>query len=168
MQVINIHKRIINQSIEKVSPLLKSLATKEDLIWPYEKWPAIRFKEGLQVGSKGGHGTIKYTIIEFNEGESVTFQFSKPKGFNGIHKFMIVAMTKDVTEIRHEIRTSASWNSYIMWVFVIRWLHDALIEDAFDKVESHFIKSTKVTRHNLWVRFLREVYKRKTFLTSQS
>ena len=78
MQVINIHKRTIQQPKEKVSLLFKTLATDDDLVWPYEKWPAIRFKDGLKVGNMGGHGRIHYTIINFKAGEYIRFQFSKP------------------------------------------------------------------------------------------
>ena len=41
MKVINIHKRIINQPNDQISCLLDTLSTKEDKIWPYEKWPAM-------------------------------------------------------------------------------------------------------------------------------
>ena len=89
MNVINIHKRTIDQPKEKVSQLFKTLATSEDLIWPYENWPAIRFKDGLHIGSKGGHGRVRYSISEFQEGEYIKFQFSKPSGFNGIHELRV-------------------------------------------------------------------------------
>jgi len=44
---------------------------------------------------------------------------------------------------------------------MIRWLHDALIEEAFDKVENYFTGNKKITPYNPWVKFLREAYKRK-------
>ena len=162
MQVINIHKRTINQPKEKLSQLFKTLATSEDLIWPYENWPAIRFKNGLRVGSKGGHGRVRYTIIEFKEGDSIKFQFSKPEGFNGIHEFTVKAITDQSTEIRHVINAKLTFKATILWVFVIRWLHDALLEDAFDKVENYFTPNKKVTTYNFWVKLLREAYKRQS------
>ena len=165
MQVINIHKRTINQPKEKVSQLFKTLASSKDLIWPYENWPAIRFKEGLKVGSKGGHGRIRYTITEFKEGECIRFQFSKPEGFNGTHELKIRTINEDSTEISHEINAELTLKATILWVFVIRWLHDALIEDAFDKVENYFTPNKKVTTYNFWVTLLREAYKRQSFNT---
>ncbi len=163
MQVINIHKRTIHQPIEKVTYLFKTLATYEDLVWPYENWPAIRFKDGLKVGSKGGHGRIRYTIIEFIEGEYIKFQFSKPDGFNGIHELRVNKINESSTEIAHTISAKTTFKATVFWIFVIRWLHDALIEEAFDKVENYFTDTKKVTRYNIWVRLLREVYKRKLF-----
>ena len=74
MKVLNVHSRSINQPIEKIAPLLSSLATNKDKIWPLKKWPSMRFKDGFHEGSRGGHGPVKYFIkklepehlIEFN------------------------------------------------------------------------------------------------------
>ncbi|WP_400080135.1 hypothetical protein [Winogradskyella sp. R77965] len=165
MNAVNIHKRTINQPKEQVSQLINTLATQNDLVWPYENWPAIRFKNGLHVGSKGGHGIVRYSIIEFKEGEHIKFQFSKPDGFNGIHEFKVTAINDQSTELRHEINAKLSFKATLLWVFVIRWLHDALIEDAFDKVENYFSTTKKETKYNFWVKLLREAYKRQSFQT---
>ena len=162
MKVINIHKRTLQEPIEKVSELFMTLATYHDLVWPYENWPAIRFKDGLKVGSKGGHGRIRYTIIDFKEGEFVKFQFSNPKGFNGTHELKIIETLESHTEIIHEIKMHTSLKATFLWVFMIRWLHDALIEEAFDKVENYFACNKKVATYNIWVKFLREAYKIKS------
>lgn len=168
MQVTNIHTRKINQPKEKVSQLFRTLTTKDDLVWPYENWPAIKFKDGLQVGSKGGHGRIRYTIIEFEAGEYIKFQFSKPDGFIGTHELKIETLNKSETEISHVIKVNTSFKATFLWVFVIRWLHDALIEDAFDKVENYYSEEKKAATYNFWVKLLREVYKRKSFQTKHA
>lgn len=165
MKAINIHSRTIGQPMAKVSQLFKTLATQEDLIWPYENWPAIRFKDGLRVGSHGCHGRIRYTIIDFREGEYIKFQFTKPEGFNGTHELKISEIDKNTTEITHEIRMKTTFKASLLWIFVIRWLHDALIEEAFDKVENHFQNNKKKTTYNFWVKQLRTYYKRKAFQT---
>ncbi|MDT0557428.1 hypothetical protein RM697_02130 [Ichthyenterobacterium sp. W332] len=168
MKVVNIHKRQIHQPKEQVSRLFKTLSSANDLVWPYENWPAIRFKDGLRVGSKGGHGRIRYTIIEFIEGERIKFQFTKPDGFNGTHELIINAINDLNTEIIHEIRAETTFKATFFWVFVIRWLHNALIEEAFDKVENYFTETKKERRYNLWVKLLRDVYKRRTFQTKHA
>ena len=168
MNVINIHKRTINQPKEKLSQLFKTLATANDLVWPYENWPAIRFKDGLKVGSKGGHGRVRYTIIEFEAGEFIKFQFTEPKGFIGTHELKIEEIGKNETEISHQIRMNTSLKATFLWFFIIRWLHDALIEDAFDKIENYFSTKKKTTRYNAWVKYLRAAYKRKSFQTKQA
>lgn len=162
MRVINIHKRKIGQPKENVLQLFKTLATTEDKVWPYEKWPAIRFKEGLKIGSKGGHGIVRYTIVSFKEGEHIKFEFTKPDGFFGTHELNIMKLLNNETEISHKIKMNTSFKATILWVLIIRWLHDALIEDAFDKVENQFSTKKKETEHSFWVKLLRNKYKRKS------
>ncbi|WP_299885780.1 hypothetical protein [uncultured Lacinutrix sp.] len=158
MRVVNIHRRKINEPIEKVSCLLKTLSTKDDAIWPYEQWPAIRFEDGIKVGSKGGHGRIRYKIID-NNNQGITFQFISPEGFVGTHQLAINSIHENKTEIIHEIKMTTYKKATLLWLIVIRWLHDALIEDAFDKVESYYSLEKKITPYNLWVRVLRFLYK---------
>lgn len=165
MRVINSHKRIINQTSKKVSELLHTLATDNDQIWPTKNWPAMRLKDGLKIGSCGGHGQIRYTIIAFEPGSHIKFKFTKPLGFNGTHELNVKAVSDKTSEISHLIQMKTNFKASFLWVFVIRWLHDALIEDAFDKIENHFSEEEKKTNYNLWVDFLRHCYKRKAFQT---
>lgn len=44
----------------------------------------------------------------------------------------------------------------LIWTFAIRILHNALIEDGFDKLENNFSDKQKSTEWNFWVRFLRK------------
>lgn len=165
MRVTNIHKRKIDQPKEDVSKLFKTLATREDKIWPIEKWPAMYFKEGIKVGSKGGHGMIRYKVVSLKKGEHIKFEFTKPDGFYGTHELSIEGISDMTTEIIHEIKMNTSFKATFLWITMIKWLHDALIEDAFDKVENQFLAKNKVTKHNFWVRFLRQMYRRKSFKT---
>ena len=169
MQVTNIHKRKHQQTKDQVVILLKTLATKEDKIWPFENWPAIRFEKELEIGAKGGHGRVSYTIIEFKEGESIKFQFSKPDGFIGTHEFYINELDKNITEITHEINMNTSnLKATLLWLLVVRWLHDALIEDAFDKMENSYSVEKRVATYSLWVKLLRSMYKKQSFNTKHA
>ncbi len=161
MQVLNIHKRIINQPKEKVFKLLDTLSTNADKIWPSKKWPEIRFNEGLKVGSKGGHGAIRYTIIDYIEGEHIKFQFTKPEGFHGTHEFNIIKIDSNTTEFNHIIKMKTSGLATLSWFFAIRWLHDALIEDAFDNAENLFSSKKITTKYSIWVKLLRVYFKAK-------
>nr|WP_321234245.1 hypothetical protein [uncultured Psychroserpens sp.] len=164
MRVINIHKRLIDQPLVEVSKLFQTLATSEDKIWPNANWPAIRFRGGLQEGSIGGHGRIRYTITEFKAGQHIKFQFAKPDGFKGTHELLIKSVSEYSTEISHNITMhTTTFKATLLWVFIIRWLHDALIEEAFDNLENQFSTQKKASKYSLWVTFLREIYKRKSF-----
>jgi hypothetical protein len=165
MRVINVHKRIINQPKIKVSQLFKTLAMPQDQVWPIKSWPAMRFKDGVIIGSKGGHGQIRYTITEFEDGNYIKFEFTKPKGFKGTHELQINSVTEFSSEIVHIISMCTTFKASLLWVFVIRWLHDALIEDAFDNVENHFSEEKKIKNYNVWVKSLRGFYKHKTKLS---
>ncbi len=157
MKVLNIHKRIIHQPKAKVLELLNTLASPNDLVWPKEQWPAMRLDAGLQEGSKGGHGPIGYSISQYIPGKLIVFQFSKPKGFDGIHQFEVIDLGDEQTELVHTIDIKASGIGILSWVLAIRWLHDALVEDAFDKVENYFSEEKKRTEWNSWVKLLRGI-----------
>ncbi|MEW4922736.1 hypothetical protein [Algibacter sp. 2305UL17-15] len=159
MKVTNIHKRKVKQPKHKVSALLKTLSTKEDKIWPIAYWPAIRFDNGLKVGSKGGHGIIRYYIEDHKLGEYIVFRFLSPKGFNGIHKFEIMQIDKENTEIQHSIIMNTEGMAALQWIFMIKWLHDALIENAFDRIENNFSEDKVFTTWNIWVRIWRYILK---------
>ncbi len=162
MKVLNIHKRIISQPKDEVIKLLETLSTESDKIWPKEKWPAMNFKDGIKVGAKGGHGPIRYSVEKYDPNEIIQFRFSKPKGFNGIHKFEINELTDKTTEIRHTIDMNTVGKGTLIWVLAIRSLHNALIEDGFDKLENSFSENRKSSKWSFWVRFMRkQIAKRK-------
>jgi len=155
MKVLNIHYRIINQPKSVVAEFLKTLATKEDKVWPKETWPAMRFKDGLVEGANGGHGPIRYFVKKIMPDESIKFQFTKPTGLMGFHKLEMKEIGENQTEIKHTIDVQTNFVGTLQWNTFIRTLHDALIEDAFDKVENHFSTEKKKTTWSLWVKFLR-------------
>lgn len=161
MRVINIHKRNINQSKTKIGELLDTLATENDMIVATDKWPRVKLDSGLNPNSKGGHGPIKYTVQVYRRNELIQFKFTRPSGFNGIHKFEITGVDASKTEIKHTIDMTVSGKDLLLWAFAIRWLHDAFMEDAFDKVENHLMNSAKRSEWSLWVGFLRMQLKRK-------
>ncbi|CAM1363612.1 conserved hypothetical protein [Tenacibaculum sediminilitoris] len=161
MRVLNIHKRTLNQPKSEVVELLKTLATENDRIWPKEKWPAMRFKEGINVGAKGGHGPIRYSVEKYNPNEIILFRFLKPDGFNGIHKFEIKELSKEKTEIKHTIDMNTVGKGTIIWFLAIHSLHNALIEDGFDKIENNFSENIKTSKWSFWVKLLRRLFTKK-------
>ena len=156
MKVLNVHTRIIQQPKNKVVKLLETLATKNDKIWPKEHWPAMKFKSDLKIGASGGHGPICYEIEIYNPEKIIQFRFLKPKGFNGIHKFEVTQLAYKRTEIKHTIDMITNGSGIFLWLFTIRSLHNALVEDAFDKIENSFSNQQKFTEWNIWVKFLRK------------
>ena len=165
MTVLNIHTRTLNLSKSKVIEILKTLSTENDCIWPNEKWPAMKFKEGIQIGAYGGHGPIQYKVEKYNPSEIIQFRFLKPLGFNGIHKFEINELSSETTGIKHTIDMKTQGKGTFIWVLAILSLHNALIEDAFDKIENKYSEITKLSKWNIWVRIVRFFFTEKKILT---
>lgn len=161
MKVINIHKRKINQPVSELAKLFNTLATDNDMIIANDKWSPMKLDKGLQVGSKGGHGQIKYFVTGYHPGKSISFQFDLT-GFNGFHRFDLTELGRDKTELSHIIDMTTKGSATFKWAIAIRWLHNAFIEDAFDKVDNHFIIEKKEIKWSLWVRTLRKLMKLKS------
>jgi hypothetical protein len=159
MKVLNVHTRVIDQPMKEISKLFETLSSKDDRMLATNKWSPMILDRGLEIGSKGGHGPIRYSVEKFIPGEYVQFKFSKPKGFNGFHEFRIKELQNNRTELNHTIKMKLAGQGILLWPIAIRWLHDAFIEDAFDKVEYHFLSKKKKSPWNFWVRFLRKVFK---------
>lgn len=161
MKVTNIHKRIIHKPKESISKILDSLSSSNDRLWPKEKWPPMVFRNGLVEGATGGHRPIRYSISKYVPGSSIEFDFLKPDGFKGIHKFEITEIEKDKTELRHTISMTVSGKGIFTWYFAMKWLHDALLEDCMDKAENNFLIEKIHSDWNLWVLFLRRIFRKK-------
>lgn len=157
MKVLNIHTRKIRKPAHNLLELFSTLASKSDKIWPVENWPRMQFKNGLQIGSLGGHGPIRYEIVEYTPESHIEFKFLKPTGFNGTHKFEIIEVNADSTEIKHTLSMITTGTGTISWLLIIRWLHDALLEDAFDKVENQLMQVHLKTEWSLWVKMWRRL-----------
>ncbi len=160
MRVLNIHTRKIQQPKAEIAKLFNTLATENDMMLATDKWSPMKLDKGLKVGSKGGHGPIKYFVTEYEAEKSITFQFDLT-GFNGFHRFDIKELDPAKTELSHIIDMTTTGSATLKWTLVIRWLHDAYIEDAFDKVENHFTKDKKNSEWTLWVKTLRRIMKPK-------
>lgn len=55
--------------------------------WPRDRWWPLELDDGLAVGSRGGHGPVRYAVTERAEGRSVTFTLTDRMPFSGWHRF---------------------------------------------------------------------------------
>lgn len=154
MKVRSVHERRVSANATEIERLLATVASDDDRIWP-RGWPRIRFDRGLVVGAEGGHGPIRYRVEEVTP-SMVRFRFTPPRsgfaaGLEGQHSFVIEGST-----MRHVLEGEAHGTMLLKWPLMIRPLHDALIQDLFDRVESELGNPpAKPARHSWWVRFLR-------------
>jgi len=160
MKILNVHQRQINAPAQEVGQVLDSLAGPDDRLWPWEQWPPMRLDGPLKAGATGGHGPVRYSVSEYAPGERVSFRFEPiglAKGLHGSHWFEVVPGDGPVA-LRHVIDGTSGLGMWLMWLILIQPLHDALVEDAFDKVQStHGGLSGLPSQWSPWVRFLRYV-----------
>jgi hypothetical protein len=160
--VLNIHTRDLHTSRDAVGALLDSLASNQDLLWPLDRWPAMRFDRPLQIGAVGGHGPIRYRVEWYEPGRAVLFRLTGPRGFHGTHSFEIKDGAPGMVRLEHRLCMRLSGVARLSWPLMFRWLHDALIEDALDRAEAAVTSRPLQERcWSLWVRFLRRVASRK-------
>jgi hypothetical protein len=139
--------------------LIDGLASRNDKLWPRDRWPAMRFDRPMQVGAIGGHGPIRYTVESYAPGRSITFRFTAPKGFDGTHSFGIDEVSSGIVRVHHIIEMNVTGRARLSWPLVFRPLHDALLEDALDQAEALFSPlPRKNSRWSIRVRLLRWIF----------
>lgn len=161
MRVLNEHSRQIEASPEAVGALIDALASKDDRLWPHERWPRMDLDGPLAEGAKGGHGPIRYSVEAYDPGREILFRFDAPTGFDGTHGF-VVKPRGDGCELRHTVKMRISGAALFTWPLIFRALHDALLEDGLDKAESDLMGREWVHRNWHWtVRTLRRMLARR-------
>ncbi|WP_407914578.1 SRPBCC family protein [Kitasatospora sp. NE20-6] len=152
----NIQRRTIDAPAADVGALLDRLGTPQDQIWPSPAWSALHLDAGLAVGSRGGHGRIRYAVTEYEPGHRVRFAFAPGLGITGHHEFAVVPDGPMRCQIVHTAVGSTEGRMRLMWPLVIRRLHEALLQDAFDNVQRAATgRAPRPARRSPWVRLLR-------------
>lgn len=155
MEFANIHERWMPGDMARAAQLLDGLAGPGDRLWPRQSWPEMRFQGRLEVGAAGGHGPIRYRVEGYEPGRQVSFQFLPETGFEGHHWFELVPRDGGVL-LRHGLKARGGLLGSVYWTLAIRFLHDALVEDALDNAERALTGDVKrPARWSLWVRALR-------------
>lgn len=140
--------------------LIDKLASRDDVLWPRDRWPAMRFDRPLSVGAAGGHGPIRYFVETYEPGRSVRFRFTAPRGFVGTHELDVDETAAGSVRVRHVISMGTKGAARLTWPLLFRPLHDALMEDALDRAEGHCTKSPVARKSwGLRVRLLRRAAK---------
>jgi len=161
IHVRNIHERRLAAAAPEVGALLDTLASPGDRLWPRDDWPPMRLRPGLEVGAAGGHGPVRYAVSAYQPGLRVELRFDPDhgvlRGFRGHHTFEVEA-SGDQAVLRHTIDAECSLSAWIRWAVAIRWLHDALLEDALDRAAAELGGERRARRAwSPWVRLLRRL-----------
>jgi hypothetical protein len=150
--VVNVHERLFDAESEQLWALVDSLGTAEDQLWPGDRWPEIRFDGPLQPGTRGSHGAIRYVVEESVPGERVQFRFVAPDGYVGSHRFELQSAASGGTWLRHVVEVRLHGRARLSWPLTVRWLHDAVLEDALDNAS---VAMDAVPQSRQWSRRVR-------------
>jgi len=152
----NVHERALPVPTAQVGALIDQLASPDDALWPAPAWPPLRFDRPLGIGADGGHGSIRYHVTAYEPGRHVEFTFHRAIGVTGFHTLTVEPVGDDRCVLRHVAEGSTHGAMVLGWPLVIRWLHDALIEDLLDNAELAVTGVVaRPARWSPWVRFLR-------------
>lgn len=119
-----------------MAALVDSLASEDDRLWPRRRWPPMRLDNGLQPGSDGGHGPVRYAVDRYQAGRLIAFAFTPAFPIAGEHRYEVVALGEGRTLLRHVLEGKPHGWMRLGWPLCFRWLHDALIEDSLDRAEA--------------------------------
>jgi len=158
MIVRNVHSREYRTSAERLGSLLETLAGPDDRLWPHDTWAPMVLSNRLQVASAGGHGPIRYLVEAHEAGKMVRFRFTGPPGFDGTHTFTVEPAPNDGSRLTHLIDMQAHGPARLSWPLLFRPMHDALLEEALDRVAQEL--DPMANRHGTYswyVRFLRRL-----------
>ncbi|MFD9353870.1 SRPBCC family protein [Streptomyces sp. NPDC060031] len=131
----NFQQRLIDAPAAEVGALLDRLGSPQDLIWPTPAWSPLSLDAGLAVGSSGGHGRIRYSVAAHEPGRRVRFTFAPGLGMTGYHEFLITPEGPARCRVSHTAAGRLEGKMLLMWPLVIRWLHEALLQDVFDNIQ---------------------------------
>ncbi|GEM_PF-133859 len=152
----NIQSRTVDAPATYVGTLLDLVASDNDALWPSPAWPPIRLDRGLAIGSKGGHGPIRYHVGEYEPGRRVRFIFDPPTGIEGYHELRVEETGPNRCTLIHDARGRMLGRTRLVWPLALRWLHEALIHDLLNNAELAATGTLGApAKHSRWVRALR-------------
>jgi hypothetical protein len=155
-RIRNVHLREIQAPAAVVGEILDSVGSADDRLWATDIWVAepVRFDRPLSVGAEGGHGSIRYAVVEYEPRRRIVFRFSPDGGLSGTHGFELEPLGQDRCRLTHFLDAETSrWMRPLVPV-LIGW-HDAMVETAFDRAEleatGSLVRPTHIPR---WLRIM--------------
>lgn len=153
-KIRNVHERRIAADPEVVWDLLMAMPGPDGRLWP-PGIPTMRFDGPLAVGAHGRHGPIHYkvTFLDPPSGHLV-FAFREPTGLVGRHSFHVRPDNAGAV-LRHEVVANPEGWMRLKWPLIIRWVHDAVVEEVLDRAEvATGTVPVQPYERSLWVRSL--------------
>lgn len=152
----NVHAREIAAPAAVVGEILDTLGSADDRLWATDIWVAepVAFDRPLGVGADGGHGSIRYSVAEYEPGRRIVFEFSPDGGLSGTHSFELEAIERGRCRLTHLLEAETSRSMRPIVPILIGW-HDAMVETALDRAELEATGSLeRRTRIPRWLRIV--------------
>jgi hypothetical protein len=156
--ISNVHQRTLPVPVAEAGFLIDDLAGPDDRLWPYDRWPAIRFEHPLKVGAKGGHGPFRYKVGAYSPGRRIQFVFAS-SSFEGFHEFELLEGDETHCVLRHTLMAHPSPAFAVVWALLIGPLHDACLRDIMDRAVAATGGDSKRRPHPAAVRARRVLLK---------
>ncbi len=154
----NVHERHIAAPPDEVGALLASLGSADDRLWPGELWVPLELDRAVAVGARGGHADIRYSVSQYLPGRRLVFTFDPPTPLAGTHRFEVVEHPDGGTVLRHVLDAQPRGAMRLLVPLAVRWVHDALLEDALDRAERSLgVGPARPARWSPYVRLLRRL-----------
>jgi hypothetical protein len=136
-----------------VAALFDRVSSEDDPVFPTPAWPPMRFDRPLCVGAVGGHGSVRYSVVEYEPGVRARFRFAPPA--DGYHELSLQPWGTDRCRVRHVLVQHPGLAGWWAWMVAGRWAHDVVIEEVLDNFERAATRSPRdPTRWPLWLRIL--------------
>jgi hypothetical protein len=150
------HARRLAAPADRVGALLGTLGGAHDRLWPTDRWPGLplRLDRPVGVGARGGHGAVRYAVVEYEPGRRLLFRFAPGTGLHGVHGFRVEALGPGRSRLVHELDARLSGAARVA-APLIRRMHDALLVDLLDRAEREVSGSApRRPRPAAWMRAL--------------
>ncbi len=152
----SVHERVLAAPAATVGAFLARLGSRTDVLWPAPAWPPMRLDRPLTVGADGGHDGIRYVVSAYEPGRRVEFRVHPVTRLDGFHAFEVESIDERSCVLRHVLVVRPRGRMRILMPLVVRWLHDAVLEDLLDNAERAATGSVaRPYRYSAWVRLLR-------------
>ena len=155
----NVQSRVIDAPVSEIGALLDRFGSADDALWPSAHWAAAILDRGLEPGSTGGHGVIRYSVTEYVPGRRVRLQFAPEVGIDGFHELIVTPRGPGRSELSHVIDGKVRGSMRVLWPLAVRWLHEAVLHDLLDNAERETTGALKngPARWSPLVRVLRRI-----------
>jgi hypothetical protein len=136
MNLRTVHARELAAPAAEAGALVDRLGGPDDPLWPNDTWPAsaLELEHPLRVGSRGGHGAIRYHVAAYEPGRRIVFAFEPESGLTGIHEIRVDELGPE--RCRLVQTTDCRLAAKLVPLYpILRRQHDALLRDVLDRAE---------------------------------